>query len=64
MKAREELDVNRCPKCGGELVYASVPRGGGVLWCTWCERMYYNPSMREDEVRREFMELFGDLEEE
>ncbi len=62
MKAREGLDVNRCPKCGGELVYASVPMGGGVLWCAWCERMYYNPSMREDEVRHEFMELFGEEE--
>lgn len=62
MRKREELDVNRCPKCGGELVHASVPRGGVVLWCVWCERMYCNQSMREDEVRQEFMELFGEEE--
>ena len=64
MSDARESDSGRCPKCGGELILAKVPHGGSVLWCSWCERMYYNPKMRADEVRREFMDVFGGREEE
>jgi len=48
-----------CPKCGGEVLLVDVPRGGKAMWCSWCERMYYDPKMSEEELREAFMRQFG-----
>ena len=41
------------------MLLVDVPRGGKAMWCSWCERMYYDPRMSEEEPREAFMRQFG-----
>lgn len=60
---KRRVDLGKCPKCGGSLIIVNAPNDCKSIWCSRCERMYYNPKLDEDGLKREFMRQFGNDEQ-